>query len=261
MRKKRRFGQHFLIDKNVIRKITNLINAGKEDTILDIGAGKGALTIPLSGLCKRLIAVEKDRKYVDFLRMKNLENVEIINADILSLHLRELVNDEIIVVGNLPYYISTRIMGWFLREKELIKRGIFMLQKEVAERICSKQGGKSYSSLSIHTQVFFEAKIHFHVSPRSFSPPPKVMSSIVEFKKRDKPLVEIDNESGFVEFLRNSFAKRRKTLFNNLMLMDFEKEKLFKVFDFLSIELKKRPEEIEIEKFYNLWVSLRDFKI
>lgn len=261
MRKRKRFGQHFLIDKNVIRKIINLINAGKEDTILEIGAGKGALTIPLSGLCKRLIAVEKDRRYVDFLRMKNLENVEIIEADILSLNLKKIVKDEIVVVGNLPYYISTRIMGWFLKEKELIKRGIFMLQREVAERICSKQGSKSYSSLSIHTQIFFEAKIHFHVSPHSFSPPPEVISSVIELRKRDKPLVEIDNEQEFVEFLKNSFARRRKTLLNNLMLMGFGKEKLFRIFDSLSINLNKRAEEIEIEKFYDLWASLKELKI
>jgi len=256
----KRFGQHFLVDKNVIRKIIDVIGPG-EETILEIGAGKGALTIPLSGLCKRLIAVERDKKFADFLRRKNLRNVEIVESDILTIDLRGLVRDEIVVVGNLPYYISKKIIGWFLKEKELIKRGVFMLQKEVAERLCSKPGSKSYSSLSIHTQIFFETKIHFNVGSRSFSPPPQVSSSLVELKKRDEPLVKIDNESEFIDFLKNSFAKRRKTLLNNLILMGFEKNKIFKIFESLSIEPNKRPEEIGIENFYNLWISLRDFRI
>ncbi len=258
MGRKKRWGQHFLRDKNVVGKIIDLIDPQEEETILEIGAGKGALTIPLSALCGRLIAVEKDRELADFLRRKNLKNVKIIEADILSVNLREIVENEIKVAGNLPYYISSRIIDWFIRQRELVKNGVFMLQKEVAERICAKPGSKSYSSLSIHTQIFFEAKIHFHVSPRSFSPPPEVISSIIELKKRDKPLVEIDNEQGFVEFLKSSFAKRRKTLLNNLILMGFEKEKLFKIFDSLSIEPKKRAEEIGIEKFYDLWISLKN---
>jgi len=248
------------VDKNVIRKIIDVIGSG-EETILEIGAGKGALTIPLSGICKRLIAVEKDKEFADFLREKNLGNIEIIEADILTVNLKELVKDEIVVVGNLPYYISKKIIGWFLKEKELIKRGFFMLQKEVAERLCSKPGSKSYSSLSIHTQIFFETKIHFNVGSRSFSPPPQVTSSLVELKKRDEPLVKIDNESEFIDFLKKSFAKRRKTLLNNLILMGFEKDKVFKIFESLSIEPNKRPEEIGIENFYKLWMYLRNFKI
>ncbi len=248
------------MDKNVIRKIIDVIGSG-EETILEIGAGKGALTIPLSGICKRLIAVEKDKEFADFLREKNLGNIEIIEADILTVNLKELVKDEIVVVGNLPYYISKKIIGWFLKEKELIKRGFFMLQKEVAERLCSKPGSKSYSSLSIHTQIFFETKIHFNVGSRSFSPPPQVTSSLVELKKRDEPLVKIDNESEFIDFLKKSFAKRRKTLLNNLILMGFEKDKVFKIFESLSIEPNKRPEEIGIENFYKLWMYLRNFKI
>lgn len=260
MGNKRRLGQHFLKDRNIVNRIINVINPDKRETILEIGAGKGALTIPLAGLCERLIAVEKDRELSDYLRRMNLKNVEIIEADILKLNLKDLVKDEIKVVGNLPYYISSRIMGWFIEQRELIRKGIFMLQKEVAERVCAKPNSKSYSSLSIHTQIFFETKIHFHVSPGSFSPPPEVISSLIELEKRKEPLFRIDDEKAFVDFVKSSFSKRRKTLINNLLSMGFEREVLFPLFDSLSIERRKRPEEVEIEKFYNLWVSLRRFK-
>lgn len=253
---RRRLGQHFLKDRNILNKIINAINPQENETILEIGAGKGALTIPLSNLCKKVIAIEKDKKLADCLRNMNLKSVEVIEADILSINLKDLVEDEIKVVGNLPYYISSRIIGWFIRQRELVKKGIFMLQKEVAERICANPGSKSYSSLSIHTQIFFETKILFHVSPFSFSPPPEVKSSLIELEKRKKPLFEINNEEGFVDFLKNSFAKRRKTLINNLFSMGFKKETLLQLFEALSIEPKKRPEELEMEKFYNLWISL-----
>ncbi len=257
---KKRFGQHFLKDRNILNKIVNVIKPEENETILEIGAGKGALTIPLSGLCGRLIAVEKDRELVDFLRKMNLKNVEIVETDILSVNLKDLVNYEVKVIGNLPYYISSRIISWFIRQREFIKKGIFMLQKEAAERICAKPGSKSYSSLSIHTQIFFETKILFHVSPRSFSPPPEVISSLVKLEKRRKSLFEIDDEEKFVNFLKNSFAKRRKTLINNLLSMGFRKEMLLPIFESFSIEPKKRPEELEIEKFYTLWISLRELK-
>ncbi len=257
---KRRFGQHFLKDRNILRKIIQVISPWEEDTILEIGSGKGALTIPLSNFCKRLIAVEKDRKLANYLKEKKLKNVEIIEADILTLSLKDIVDEEICVVGNLPYYISSRIISWFIKEKNLVKKGVFMLQREVAERICAKPGSKSYSFISIHTQIFFEAKIYFHVNPYSFSPPPEVTSSLIELKKRVKPMLEIDDEIEFIEFLKNSFSKRRKTLVNNLISMGFKREELLNIFDSLSIDKMKRPEEIEMEKFHELWKSLKGLR-
>lgn len=257
----RRLGQHFLKDKGVINKIIKIINPEEEDVILEIGSGKGALTIPLSSLCKKIIAVEKDGRLADNLRKKNLENVEIINRDILTLDLRELVGGEIIIVGNLPYYISSKILSWFIKQREIVKKGVFMLQKEVAERICAKPKNKSYSSLSIHTQIFYEAKIHFHVKPGSFSPPPEVVSSVIELKKRERPLVEIEDEEDFIKFLKNCFAKRRKTLINNLLLIGLKKEKILEIFNSISLDIMKRPEEIEIEKFHNLWIYLKNFNV
>lgn len=257
----RKLGQHFLKDRSVINKIINIINPKEEDVILEIGSGKGALTIPLSSFCRKIIAVEKDKRLADDLRKKNLRNVVIINRDILTVDLRELVEGEITIAGNLPYYISSKILSWFIKQRENVKKGVFMLQKEVAERICAKPKNKSYSSLSIHTQIFYEAKIHFNVKPGSFSPPPEVISSVIELKKRERPLVEIEDEEDFIKFLKNCFAKRRKTLINNLLLMGFKKEKILEIFNSISIDIMKRPEEVEIQKFHNLWIYLKNLSV
>ncbi len=254
--KRKRFGQHFLKDKNIIKRILKIIDPQLDETILEIGAGKGALTIPLSHLCKTIIAVERDANLVEFLRNMKLRNVEIIETDILTLDLERIFKEEVKIVGNLPYSISSRILGWLIKNRDFVKRSVFMLQKEVAERIASQPGKKSYSSLSIHTQIFFEPKIHFCVPPRSFSPPPEVISSIIELKKREVPILKIDDEQSFVEFIRKSFMKRRKTLFNNLISMGLNRKKIYQVFQSTGIDLKKRPEEIGMETFFYLWKNL-----
>lgn len=249
---KRKLGQHFLFDKNILRKLVSEMDLTKKDNILEIGAGRGTLTDILATTCRKVYAVEIDRWLVDFLKDKyaNFKNVEVIDIDILKLEIEDLPVK--VAIGNIPYYITTPII-FKLIEVENIKRFGLLMQKEVAERIVSKPGSKNYGILSISAQLYTDPEIKFLVKKQCFSPPPKVDSAFVVFEKKkvEKKLVERT-----LELVNIAFSMRRKTLYNNLKRAYGDFTDI--IFDNTMLDKKIRAEQIDINTYLKMGKVLID---
>ncbi len=213
-------GQHFLINPGVLHKIVAAIDPGPGDVIVEIGAGKGALTAALAGKAGRVVAVEKDERLIPGLRERMPANVEVVHGDILRVDFREFLAKAgapaLRLVGNVPYSISSPLLFRVIDDRALLSDCAFLLQKEVAERVTAGPGTKSYAPLGILLQNEFEARIAFTVAPGSFSPPPKVQSAFLTLRRRPSPLHPGAAEEPFRAFLRAAFAERRKMLWKNL---------------------------------------------
>lgn len=262
--KAKRLGQHFLKNPYVLRKIVRHIAPSKKDFVIEIGAGKGALTFLLADKAGKLIAVEKDKSFISLLQKKKTSNLEILENDILKVNFAELIKSKkgpfgnVKLVGNLPYSISSPLLFKMLAEKEQFSECTFLLQREVAERVCAQPGTKKYAPLSIIFQIYFQARLHFTVAPVSFSPPPKVESALISLRKRDKPLFVIAKEGEFLKFLKGAFKHRRKTLYNNLIRLNYPPLLLKQAFQEFNLEPNRRPEEIAINQFVNLFIFLTE---
>jgi len=257
-------GQHFLKNPRVLRKIIRIICPQKNDFLIEIGAGKGALTFPLAAKAGKVIAIEKDKNLTPYLREKEILNLEILERDVLKTDFRKLIKknmdfkNKVKLVGNLPYSISSPLLFKVLAEKELFSECIFLLQKELAERICAKPGTKKYAPLSIFFQISFSARLHFLVAPQSFSPPPKVESALISLKKRDSPLFLIEKEEVFQKFIKGTFQHRRKTLFNNLIRLNYPSSLLKQAFQEFNLANSIRPEQLTITQFVSLFKFLSE---
>jgi 16S rRNA (adenine1518-N6/adenine1519-N6)-dimethyltransferase len=257
MNRRKALGQHFLTNPRILEKILHCISPGKEDVIIEIGAGKGVLTFPLAARAKKVFAVEKDVQFIPLLKEKSLPNLTILNKDILKIGLCEITkNKSNKLVGNLPYSISTPILFKVLSEKEIISECFFLLQKEVAERMRAKPGTKEYAPLTIFFHNFFSVKLLFTVSPQCFSPPPKVDSALVSLKKREQPLYALDNEEVFLTFLKGSFRHRRKKLRNNLKSCGFSLQSINQALINSGIDQNIRPEQVPLSQFLILFSLL-----
>ena len=218
-RARKRFGQHFLHDQNIIDLILRAINPLPGDHLVEIGPGQGALTYPLLQRCKDLIAIELDRDLVPVLQResKRYGNLEVINADILEFNLASLGKDKKFrLLGNLPYNISTPLMFHVLESMSQIEDMHFMVQKEVALRIVAGPGNNNYGRLSVMLQYRCECQYLFDVGPGSFSPPPKVDSAVVRMTPLTEPLHDIGDEKIFSAIVQAAFGQRRKTISNSL---------------------------------------------
>ena len=213
-------GQHFLTNPGVLRKIVAAVDPKPGDLIVEIGAGKGVLTAALAEKAGRVIAVEKDERLIPGLREAMPANVEVVHGDILRVDLREISRTAgapaLRLVGNVPYSISSPLLFRVLDERALLSDCVFLLQKEVAERVTARPGTKSYAPLGILLQNEFEARVAFTVAPGSFSPPPKVQSALLTLRRRTAPLHPGASEEPYRAFLRAAFAERRKMLWKNL---------------------------------------------
>ena len=239
---KKKWGQNFLIDSNTVNKIVSSIDFTKNDRLLEIGPGKGAITKKLSENVKLLTAIEIDSNLSKMLKKDCGKNIEIINDDFLKIDLENI--DANIIVGNLPYYITTPILFKIFQSKLKWEKGYFLMQKEVAERIVSLPNKKSYGRLTIMCQIFSNPKILFNISPNVFRPVPIVDSSFVEFTRNKK--YEIIDYIRFENIIRKIFNKRRKKLKNCI------DEEMQLNIDSKSELLEKRPENISIEEFIQL---------
>jgi 16S rRNA (adenine1518-N6/adenine1519-N6)-dimethyltransferase len=256
--KRKAMGQHFLNDRAALKKIIRYISPNREDLIIEIGAGKGALTFPLAAKAGKVIAIEKDRALIPSLQRKNIPNLTILEEDILKVDFSELIRaqnfkNKVKLVGNLPYSLSSPLLFKVLQAREFFSECIFLLQKEVAERICSQPGSKNYAPLSILFQIHFSAKLLFFVSPGSFSPPPKVQSALISLKKRDHPLFLIDQEEAFRQFLKGAFKHRRKVLRKNLEKLNLPLPLVEEALSKFGIERNLRPEQLSISQFVALF--------
>ena len=240
---KKKFGQHFLINENLALKISEKLILRKN--IFEIGPGKGVLTKTLyNDENVNLVVSEIDRDLVDYLR-KEYPNLDIMNGDVLDLNFRNIFNENYSIIGNLPYNISSQILFKILENKSQIHEFVVMLQKEVAERICSSENKKSYGILSVLTQIYYDVTLSEVITPDNFDPPPKVNSCVV-YGKRKK---DIEIEIPFIKFKRivkNCFQNRRKTLRNSLKNLNLPKE--FTSNDIFS----KRAEQLNLNEFLTL---------
>jgi len=257
--KRKALGQHFLKNPFVLRKILRVISPQENELLVEIGPGKGALTFPLTQKAGKVIAIEKDKAFFSFLKERQVSKLELLEADVLKVDFYNLVEKEadyggrVKLVGNLPYSISSPLLFKVLQTKELFSECIFLLQKEVAERICALPGSKKYAPLSIIFQIYFSTHLHFYVSPNSFSPPPQVESALISLKKRSAPLFCIENKELFQKFLRNAFQHRRKTLWNNLKKLLLPLPLLHEAYQKCALERNARPEQVSIAQFVCLF--------
>lgn len=216
-RPRKSLGQHFLTDPNIIRKIIALAHLRPDETVLEIGPGRGALTGALCRAVKTVVAVEVDAQLGEYLSrtFSNVHNLDLRIGDALEFPFERLPAGTV-VVANLPYNISTPILFRLLESRHRFDRLILMLQTEVARRLTAKPGGKTYGSLSVSTQRWTVPSLAFTVSPGCFQPPPEVGSAVLTLTVRKDSLTEPVDDAHFLRIVRAAFAHRRKTLTNSL---------------------------------------------
>ena len=250
----RNLGQNFLIDNNIIKKILDVSNPLKNDSILEIGSGVGNLTLELSKKAKQVIAVEKDEKMCIILKNLNLKNVKIINKDILKVDFDKEIPKKYKVIANIPYYLTSKLIRKLLESKNKPSDIILMIQKEVAERICKVKEKSNLLSLS----VWFYAKpeIQFFVSKNSFYPKPKIDSAIIKITPYKKKYSKKFNED-FFKIIKAGFSHPRKQLINNFSeKFKKEKEPIKKWLVNNNIFPYQRAEEIDLKKWIKLTKNL-----
>jgi 16S rRNA (adenine1518-N6/adenine1519-N6)-dimethyltransferase len=216
---RKRWGQHFLCDPGVVRRIVELAGISDEPAVLEIGPGLGALTDALAACAKRLYLVEIDRGLAARLeaRWADDPHVRVIAGDVLALPLDAIVEEpHAVVVANLPYNITTPVLFRLLELRRRLPRAVVMIQHEVAVRLAAKPGGKDWGILPVLVQTFADVRIAFRVSRRSFLPPPRVESAVVDVRWRAEPRVAIDDVEGYRAVVRAAFGQRRKILRNAL---------------------------------------------
>ena len=252
---KKSLGQNFLIDKNIINKIIEIGKINKNKTILEIGSGYGSLTNAIiKKEPKKVFAIEKDKKLALFLKnkFKNLKNIKIINQDFLSLIKDNNFDQNIIVFGNLPYNISTKILATLITLKKWppwYDVLILMFQKEVADRIMAKSQTREFGRLAVLSNWRLEIKKHFNISKNCFFPRPKINSTLLSFVPKKNNKFNLKNPKSLEEVTRVLFSNRRKMINKNFNKL-FQNKLLFK--KKLNINLNKRPEELDNETFYKI---------
>ncbi len=256
-------GQNFLIDGNIVRKIVEESNITKDDNVLEIGPGMGTLTEELALKAKKVVAIEIDKTLLPVLdyTLKNYDNVSVVHGDVLELKLEELLKkhfgaEPVKVVANLPYYVTTPIIAKLIEDELNLTSITVMVQKEVAERMASTEGGKDYGSLSVFVNFYTEPEIVVRAPKTVFMPAPKIDSAVIRLKiKKDIP--EIDKDK-FFTIVKASFSKRRKTLLNCLSSFGLPMEKAYikQTLESIGIDPGIRGEELSIEEFMKISEAL-----
>lgn len=261
---KKSLGQNFLIDPNILKRIVDHADITEETGAIEIGPGIGALTEHLARSSKKVVAFEIDQRLLPILTetLAPYPNVEVIHQDVLKAEVKAVIEEkladvkDIMVVANLPYYVTTPIIMKLLEEKLPIRGLVVMLQKEVADRISAQPGTKEYGSLSIAIQYYTKAEIVMTVPKTVFVPQPNVDSAIIRLTVREKPAVEMMNEEFFFQVIKSSFAQRRKTILNNLTTQlpngKEKKEAIVLALTEAKIDPSRRGETLSIEEFARL---------
>jgi len=265
-RSKKRLGQHLLRYTEDARRIASLLGADSApQTIVEIGPGAGALTTALVELYPKaeIIAVEFDRDLLSALerRFAGAPRVRFIQEDILKVDLTRF-GSTMQLIGNLPYNISAPIIQWTVAQRAVVSKAVFMLQREVAGRLCSEPGGKDWSPLAIHTQLRFDVTREFDLAPDRFEPPPKVNSTVFTLSpiKTTERFPDFDEYRAkeFEQLVRSSFGARRKSLVNNLINgYGFTREEVIAILESAGIDKQSRAEQLGIGEFIRLLQSLQ----
>lgn len=260
---KKSLGQNFLTDTNILHNIIDAAELDSRSAAIEIGPGIGALTEQLGRAAGKVLAVEIDQRLLPILAetLAPYPNIEVVHGDVLELDLHQLIKEklsgyeEISVVANLPYYVTTAILMKLLEERLPLSSIVVMIQKEVADRIAAKPGTKDYGSLSVAAQFYADAEVAMIVPASVFIPRPNVDSAVIKLKIRKKPAVDVLDESLFFRVVRASFAQRRKTLLNNLLHNLFtkeQKEQIIQVLEQIGIDPARRGETLSLEEYGKL---------
>jgi 16S rRNA (adenine1518-N6/adenine1519-N6)-dimethyltransferase len=239
---RQKLGQHFLIKGSVLERIAAAACPQREPLVVEIGPGKGALTSRLLERAERVVAIELDAYLAEHLRQKFPERLEVVEADVLETDLNQW--GPAVAAGNLPYYISTAILSRALAPGSLLGRGVFLVQKEVADRVTAAPGNRDYGYLSVESQLYADVRKLFDVRPGAFHPPPKVDSTLIGFTLRG-----VAPAADFLRFVRLCFRQKRKTIRNNLA----------EVYGDLAglPEARLRGEQLSIQAFAALYEKIK----
>jgi len=257
---KKSLGQNFLVDEHAADRIIEAAGLTKDDTVVEIGPGRGVLTRGLAESAGRVVAIELDERLIGELRAEHsdLDNLEIIHADALKFDFEKL-EGRLKVVANLPYYISTPILTRLVSLRTKVSLMVLMLQKEVAGRITASPGGKEYGYLSVMVQLYTDPELLFTVKPGSFSPPPKVDSAVVRLAVLEEPAAPCRDYARLERLVSAAFSQRRKTLRNALKASRLFADEAIAEMASSGIDPSRRAETLSLAEFAQLSDFLFDF--
>ncbi|MDY6030016.1 MAG: 16S rRNA (adenine(1518)-N(6)/adenine(1519)-N(6))-dimethyltransferase RsmA [Acidaminococcaceae bacterium] len=252
LRADKKLGQNFLVDPAVVQGIVEAAELSPSDTVLEVGPGIGTLTQGLAESGADVVAVELDRRLLPVLdtTLAGYNNVTVVNEDILQADIKKLSGGKCFkVCANLPYYITTPIIFALLEQRLPIDRLVVMVQKEVAQRITAKPGGKDYGALSVAMQYYTDPELVFIVPPASFIPQPSVDSAVIVCRKRQEPPVIVKDEEVFFRVVKAAFSLRRKMLSNSLKNMGIDAAKCQQWLEAAGVDGRRRAETLSLEEF------------
>ena len=259
---KPKLGQNFLRDEQAIQRIAASIGDCTGRTVVEIGPGKGAITGALSARSRRVLAIELDTELAARIRDEfSSDRVTVMNQDVLDFDFTALsaeLGDRLLVVGNLPYLITSPILLKLAANSAAIDRAVLMVQREVADRVAASPGSRDYGLLSVTVQMYGPVEKLFTIPPGAFSPPPKVHSTV--FRWRFEPRfaeLKVDHPLLFLGFVRKAFAQKRKTLANNLRAAGIQPQTIDAALSMAGIDPLARTESLAIETLATLWRSLQ----
>ena len=266
LKPKKRMGQNFLTDPSTARTIITRANLTSDDVVLEIGAGLGALTIPLAKVVKKVYAVEKDSQLIELLRTELLAN-QISNCEITEQNILEMDLDtfaatqkKLTVVGNLPYGISSQILIKLLQSRSTIDRAILMFQKELAQRIAARPGGRQYGRITAMLRYCADIRFLADIRASVFYPPPQVDSAVIEITFKPTSIYGPHNETMLFRVIKAAFGNRRKTLKNALAAAELhiDSQIALQALSAAGIDPTRRAETLHPSEFVALEVSLRE---
>ncbi|MGI6226575.1 MAG: 16S rRNA (adenine(1518)-N(6)/adenine(1519)-N(6))-dimethyltransferase RsmA [Peptococcales bacterium] len=254
---KKKFGQNFISDPGILKKIVETGKITQEDVVVEIGPGAGTLTKAIAREAGQVIAIEIDQDLIPILEenLAEFTNIRIIAGDALNINLDQLVNEVIgeprpyKIIANLPYYITTPLVMHFLESGFNIERIVIMVQKEVAERFVAQPGTKDYGALTVSINFYTKPSIAFNVSRNVFIPRPDVDSAVVDLQVREVPPYELNDIGILRKIVRVAFNQRRKTLNNALKTLNIEKDRIFQILKDADIDPQRRGETLTLEEF------------
>lgn len=258
-KKKKQYGQNFLTNALIPKRIAAESGITKDDCVIEIGPGFGILTKELAAIAHKVVSVEIDSELIPILseKLAGIDNVKVINEDILKLDINKLISEEfegrrVCVCANLPYYITSDIVMKLLEGKYGFKTITVMVQKEVAERFCSKAGDGGYGSITASISYYAAVKRLFTVKAGSFDPKPKIDSAVIRFDLFDKPAVTPKSEEELFKVIKSAFLQRRKTLVNSLFAVygnEFSKQEITDIITSCGYNENVRGEDIDVFGF------------
>jgi 16S rRNA (adenine1518-N6/adenine1519-N6)-dimethyltransferase len=259
LRAKKDWGQNFLAEEGVLSQIAAACSIGAGDVAVELGAGLGHLTRALVATGARVVAVERDRDLVKLLENElAIPGVQIVAGNAAQLDFAAIAGVEHpVVVGNLPYHLSSPILFQVIEQRARIRRAVFLLQKEVGERISALPGSRDYGILSVLLQAFARVALVFEVPAGRFHPPPKVDSVLVRMDMLEKPRADVGNSEHFRKLVKVAFAQRRKTLWNSLRAARLAEESALRAaLERAGVDGGRRAETLSVEEFASLEQSL-----